>query len=93
VKVLPPLTQEHSLPRYRFHVFNDDHTIDGDGRVLPDLDAARAYAVEAARGIMAEELRTKGEIDLRHWIEIEDEKGDMTVVTFGDAVTIRSHDP
>ena len=77
------------MPHYRFHVFNDDHTIDADGSILADLGAAQKWAIAAARGIMADELKTKGKIDLNHWIEIEDENGDMTVVSFGDAVTVR----
>lgn len=76
------------MPRYRFHVFNDDHTIDEDGKEFADIDAARAYAVDCARGIMADELKSLGVIDLRHWIEIEDEEGDMHVLTFADAVTV-----
>ena len=81
------------MPRYRFHVFNDEQTMDGDGKDLPDLEAARAFAIEGARGIMADELQAKGRINLNHWIEIEDEDGDMTVVTFGDAVTVQSSGP
>lgn len=78
------------MPHYRFHVFNDDHTIDRDGKMLQDLDAARGWAIKAARGIMADELKAKGHIDLNHWIEIEDENGDMTVVLFNEAVTVRA---
>lgn len=77
------------MPRYLFHVFNDDQTTDVEGQVLPDLDTARTMAVQAARAIMADELQTRGKIDLRHWIEIEDEAGNMTVVAFYEAVTIR----
>jgi hypothetical protein len=77
------------MPRYRFHIFNDIQTMDGDGKELPDLEAARVNAIQGARGIMADELQTKGHINLTHWIEIEDEHGDMTVVTFGDAVTVQ----
>lgn len=78
------------MPRYHFHVFNDDHTIDAQGRDFPDLESARSYAIDCARGIMADELKVKGEIDLSHWIEIEDERGDMDVVPFGKAVTVKS---
>lgn len=76
------------MPRYRFHIFNDDHTIDQEGKDFLDLNAARGYAVSCARGIMGDELRTSGKIDLSNWIEIEDEEGDMHVLTFADAVTI-----
>ncbi len=76
------------MPRYKFQVFNDDHTMDPDGKELPDPAAAREYALKAARAIMGDELATHGEITLSHWIEIEDERGEMSVVTFADAVKI-----
>ena len=76
------------MPLYRFHVFNDDHTIDVQGREFPDLAAARSYAIKCAREIMADELRTRGAINLKHWIEIEDEAQDMHVAAFAEAVTI-----
>ena len=78
------------MPRFRFHVFNDHHTIDEDGKEFVDLGTAKAFAAGAARGIMADEIKSKGAIDLRHWIEIEDELGDMTIVSFGDVVKITS---
>ena len=76
------------MPLYRFHIFDEDHTIDGEGQDLANLDAARTNAIQGARGMMADELRTRGRIDLTHWIEIEDEEGEMTVMTFGDAIKI-----
>ena len=78
------------MPRYRFHVFNDDHTIDDQGREFLNLNQARSYAMNCIRGIMADELTSRGEINLKHWIEIEDELGDMHVVTFGEAVIVHS---
>lgn len=77
------------MPRYFFHVFNSFETTDLEGAELLDLEAARAAAIKGARGIMADELET-GFIDLNHWIEIEDEHGEMTVLTFGDALTVRA---
>lgn len=76
------------MPVYRFHIFNDDHTLDGVGKDLPDLAAARAVAIMGARDIMATEIRTRGQIDLNHRIEIEDPEGVVTVVTFADAVRV-----
>ena len=75
---------------YRFHVFNDQQTIDREGKVLADLDTARAFAIELARRIMADEIKTSGQINLGHWIEIEDEHGEMDVVPFGEAIRINS---
>jgi hypothetical protein len=77
------------MPRYKFHVFNDDHTLDGEGRDFPDIAEARAYAIDCAREIMAEDLKIKGEINLGHWIEIEDEQGEIEVVPFAEAIKIR----
>ena len=76
------------MPRFRFHVFNDDHTVDLEGKEFANLDVARAFAGVAARGIMADELKSKGHINLSHWIEIEEDNGDMTVVAFGDVVKV-----
>ena len=77
------------MPRYRFHLYNDEHTVDHEGRDFADFGAARIEAIANARELMASEIRTKGEIDLSHWIELEDDAGDLLVVPFGDAVTIR----
>lgn len=76
------------MPRYHFHLYNDIETLDLEGRMFPDLEAACADAVQSARSIMGSELTTKGEISLSHWIEVETEEGEMHVVTFGDTVTI-----
>lgn len=64
--------------------------VDDQDRDFPNLGAARAHAIDCARGFMVDELTTKGEIDLSHWIEIEDEKGEMDVVPFSEAVTIKA---
>lgn len=77
-----------NMPRFHFHLYNDTETLDPDGRDFPDLDAARVEAIANARDLMAFEIRTKGEITLSHWIELETEDGDMHVVKFGDSVTI-----
>ena len=77
------------MPLYKFHVFNADQTLDEEGRDFPDLGAARAYALACARGMMAEEIKIRGEIDLAHRIEIEDEQREMHVVPFGEAVTVK----
>lgn len=76
------------MPRYRFHLYNDEETLDLEGRLFPDVDTALADAVRCARQIMGSELAAKGEITLSHWIELETDEGDIHVVTFGDSVTI-----
>lgn len=78
------------MPRYRFHLYDDEETLDAEGKLFPSLEAAQADAVQSARSIMGSELQSKGEITLSHWIEIETEEGEMHVVTFGDTVKINS---
>jgi hypothetical protein len=77
------------MPRYRFHIYNDEETMDHQGRLFPDLAAARTEAIVSARDLMATDIRAKGEINLSHWIELEDDDGEVEVVNFRDAVTIK----
>lgn len=76
------------MPRYLFHLYDDEETLDLEGRLFRDFAAAHADAVRTARAIMGWELASRGEITLSHWIELETEEGEMHVVTFGDTVTI-----
>ena len=78
------------MPRYRFHLYNSEESRDEDGRVFPDFAAARADAIVNARDVMCSDMRSHGEIDLRHWIEIEEEDGTLTVVQFGEALKVKS---
>lgn len=77
------------MPRYFFHVFNDETCLDEEGQELADLDAARGRAVREARALMGDGLQ-KGEIVLSHHIAIQDEHGTMLLdVKFAEAVQIR----
>lgn len=76
------------MPRYLFHLYDDEETLDAEGKLFPSLKAAQAEAVQSARSIMGSQLQSKGEITLSHWIEIETEEGEMHVVRFGDTVKI-----
>ena len=76
------------MPRFLFHLFDDEHTIDAEGKDFPNVDAARNYAIGCARGMMAEDLKVGGKINLSHWIEIEDDQGEMDVVPFGLGVVV-----
>lgn len=78
------------MPRFRFHLYNDVQTMDTVGRMFSDLDAARVDAISNARAIMASELASRGEINLGHWIELEDDEGEIVIVPFRDAITIHS---
>ena len=76
------------MPRFRFHLYNDEETMDPVGRIFPDLDAAHVDAIRNARELMAADLTGRGEINIGHWIELEDDAGEIVIVPFRDAVTI-----
>jgi hypothetical protein len=63
------------MPKFFFHVRNGDELIeDFEGMDLPNVVAARAEAIQAARDILAEKVRFGGDLkgDL---FEIWDENG------------------
>jgi hypothetical protein len=77
------------MPRYFFHIFNDETSIDDEGQELPDLEAARQLATREARILMCETLK-KGQIVLSHHIAVEDDQGTSVFdVKFGEAVQIK----
>ena len=77
-----------AMPRYFFHLYNDVETMDEEGRIFPDLAAARANAVKEAREMMLETI-SEGRINFSHRIDIADEAGEIVgSVTFGEAVTV-----
>jgi uncharacterized protein DUF6894 len=77
------------VPRYYFHVFNDQTSLDDEGQQLPDLEAARARAIEGAHSLMADALKA-GRIIVSHHIAVENEQGELLMnVTFGEAVEVR----
>ncbi|HEX6374281.1 MAG TPA: hypothetical protein VFZ91_01015 [Allosphingosinicella sp.] len=77
------------MPRYVVHVFNDETSLDEEGRELPNLQAARAHAIEDARSLMSDTLR-KGRLVLSRHIAIQNDRGELLLdVKFGDAVEVR----
>jgi hypothetical protein len=77
------------VPRYFFHVFNDQTSLDDEGLELPHLDAARAHAILGARSLMGDSLK-QGHLDLSHHIAIQNERGELLLdVKFGEAVAVR----
>ena len=77
------------MPLYFFNVYNDDITLDPEGAELADAQAARAYAVKAARSLAAETV-TRGHIAGHHRIEIVDENREpVDSVRFDEAVDFR----
>ena len=78
------------MPRYFFHLYNDVVAEDEEGQDLPDLAAAREYALRNIRDLMTEEVM-KGRLILRHRIEIADEQGKRVLtVPFSEAVTVEA---
>ncbi|HEX8366028.1 MAG TPA: hypothetical protein VD887_04270 [Allosphingosinicella sp.] len=76
------------MPRYFFHVFNDEITLDEEGIELPDLDAAREQAIESARALVCESVK-HGHLNLDHRIEIADETDARKMtVTFREAFSL-----
>jgi hypothetical protein len=80
---------KETMPHYRFHLYNSVGFIeDYEGVALPGLEAARHYAIAAARSIMCDELR-HGRVDLRGWIDVMDASGSTVIVLpFSDAIEI-----
>jgi hypothetical protein len=78
------------MPLYFLHVYNSTGwSRDEEGLDLPDLDAARAQAVEGIRSILSDEVE-HGKIDFAGKIEIADESGRvLATVTYHDAVDLR----
>jgi hypothetical protein len=64
------------MPRFFFHLHNTVHVPDDEGTDFPSLEDARIKAVEAARGVMAEDIVEAGHITLSHRITIANAAGD-----------------
>jgi hypothetical protein len=79
------------MPRFFFHICNGHGFVeDEEGVELPDAPAVRRNAVEAARDVMAGDLR-EGRLDLTSFIEVEDEAHRLLfTLTFAEAVTVNS---
>jgi len=77
------------MPRFYFHLINDTDVSDLEGAELPDLGAARARAIEQARGMIGEVIKTEARIVLSHRIDIEDEEGRvLDRVVFRDIIRV-----
>ena len=63
------------MSRYFFHVYSDAVALDEDGQDLASPAIAREAALLAAREFAAEEISQRGQLNLRHRVEVEDEQG------------------
>ena len=75
------------MPRYFFHLFNDETTIDHEGQELPNDAAAFLEATKCARAMAAESV--EGHLILDHRIEVTSSEGrKVGTVYFRDAVKV-----
>lgn len=82
------------MPRFFFHLHEcGEVTPDEEGCELPDLEAAHVRAVEAARDVMAGEVRY-GALCLDCSIRIADARGEPLMrVLFRDALAVSGRRP
>ncbi len=77
------------MPQYYFDIYNDAVTLDDEGAILADPQAAYAHAVKAARSLIAETV-THGHLTRNHRIEVVDQdRNPVATVRFEEAVDIR----
>ena len=80
------------MPRYYFHIHNDQHVVDEEGQLLPDEVAARQCALESARDLVCMSVK-EGHLNLDHYLAVADESGlPLFNVTFREAFTIEGRD-
>lgn len=78
------------MPRYYFHLFNDETIHDDEGEEVQSAEIALQSAARMARGMAAESVKNGGCLTLHHRIEVADtDGGTVGVVKFGDVVEIR----
>jgi hypothetical protein len=77
------------MARFYLNIRNGGYSEDPEGCELPDLEAARAEAIDGVRSLLSEEAR-QGQLDLAAAIEITDGDGTvLLVVPFSEAVDLR----
>lgn len=78
------------MPRYFFHLYNDEIVLDEEGQELAGADDARRVAVDNAREMAAASVQ-HGELNLEHRIDAADEVGNVIwTVRFGDIVKVKA---
>ena len=78
------------MPRYYFHLCDDDILWDEEGAELPNAEAALKRAFEIARDIAGWNVRD-GHLTRSHQIKIAGPSGeDIGVIAFDEAVQIKS---
>ena len=79
------------MPRYHLHVHNGFGTVlDEEGQDFGSLAEAERVAIASVRAILADEVTSKGLLDLRGHVDIEAADGlKLSTVKFCDAVDLR----
>jgi hypothetical protein len=79
------------MARYYRHIRQGDRLVeDPEGVELPDLDAARAEALQGIRDVLAEAIKRGDDTALDEVIVIADEAGrEMMTIPFADALPPR----
>lgn len=77
------------MPRYHLHLYDRvGVSLDEEGLDLPDLDAARASAIDGIRSVASQDV-LGGSLDLEGRIEIADAAGAILgIVPFSEAVEV-----
>lgn len=78
------------MPRFFFDLHNDVDLQDDEGRELPNADAVAAAAMTEARQLIKVSIDETGRIDLRHHIDVRNDRGETVyVIHFEDAVSVQ----
>ena len=84
-----PLTHSPAMPRYFFHLQNDEWVEDREGLELPGPEAAADQALEEARAMVCASIKN-GELNLDHYIEVADTTGETLFrLTYREAFEIK----
>lgn len=76
------------MPRFFFHLVEDERLSDDEGCELADLLEARVHALKAARSLAGANIKD-GWLNLDHCIQVMDRDGlEMFTLRFGDAFTL-----
>jgi hypothetical protein len=78
------------MKRYFFNLFNDEETIDEEGQMFPDDDAAIACAKREVRNFAAESVSLYGHLILHHHMEVKTEQGVLVAdISFGETIDVQ----
>lgn len=79
------------MPRFHFNVFDQIDAMDEEGRDHPSLECAKITAIEGAREMIAERIRTGKPVYSTHRLEITNDRGAVLhAFRFGDIVDFRA---